>query len=291
MSDIVSEGVRSTLAVAPAPPVRRELSKRLLLSHSALMYIFLYAPIVILVLFSFNAATFGTTWAGFTLHWYKSLIADRRLMEAFTNSLYVAGVSTVISTIIGTMTALALERYRFRGREAYDGLVYLPIVIPEIVMAVSLLVFFAFSFDIARALFNIRLHFSLTTVIIAHVAFNISFVAVVVRASLKGFDRRLEEAAQDLGASPWQTFRRITLPLIAPGILGGALLAFTISLDDFVISFFTTGPGGTLLPIEVYGRVKRAVTPTINAVSTVMLILSMVLVITSQVVQQRGRRN
>jgi spermidine/putrescine transport system permease protein len=167
----------------------------------------------------------------------------------------------------------------------------MPIVIPEIVMAVSLLVFFAFGFDLLHALFGLRLRFSLTTVIIAHVAFNISFVAVVVRASLKGFDRRLEEAAQDLGASPRQTFRHITLPLIMPGILGGALLAFTISLDDFIISFFTTGPGGMLLPIEVYGRVKRAVTPTINAVSTVMLVLSMLLVLASQLVQQRTRRS
>jgi spermidine/putrescine transport system permease protein len=263
----------------------------LLLSHSTLMYLFLYAPICILVLFSFNAATFGTTWEGFTLHWYRSLFHDRRLMEAFTNSLYVAGVSTVISTIIGTMAALALERYRFRGRGAYDGLLYLPIVIPEIVMAVSLLVFFAFSFDLLHTLFGLELHFSLTTVIIAHVAFNISFVAVVVRASLRGFDRRLEEAAQDLGATPWQTFRRITLPLIMPGIIGGALLAFTISLDDLIISFFTTGPGGTLLPIEVYGRVKRAVTPTINAVSTVMLVLSMLLVLGSQLAQRRNSRS
>jgi spermidine/putrescine transport system permease protein len=291
MSEQAIEGTRATRAARSAAPRRHEIGRYLLRAHSILMYVFLYAPIVILVLFSFNAATFGTKWEGFTLHWYTTLIHDRRLMQAFTNSLYVAAVSTVIATIIGTMAALAMERYRFRGRTAYDGLLYLPIVIPEIVMAVSLLVFFAFSFDFLNGLLGIRLRFSLTTVIIAHVAFNISFVAVVVRASLKGFDRRLEEAAQDLGANPWQTFRRITFPLILPGILGGALLAFTISLDDFIISFFTTGPGGTLLPIEVYGRVKRAVTPTINAVSTVMLSLSMVLVLSSQLLQQRGKRS
>lgn len=291
MSQQVIESASPTRVAGKAAPRRRELGRYLLFSHSALMYIFLYAPIAILVLFSFNAATFGTTWEGFTLHWYSTLINDRRLMQAFTNSIYVATVSTVISTIIGTMTALAMERYRFRGRTAFDGLLYLPIVIPEIVMAVSLLVFFAFSFDLLNGLLGIRMRFSLTTVIIAHVAFNISFVAVVVRASLKGFDRRLEEAAQDLGANAWQTFRRVTFPLILPGILGGALLAFTISLDDFIISFFTTGPGGTLLPLEVYSRVKRAVTPTINAVSTVMLLLSMLLVLASQLLQQRSKRS
>lgn len=291
MSQHVVEGTRPTRVAGTAAPRRRELGRYLLLGHSTLMYIFLYAPIVILVLYSFNAATFGATWEGFTLHWYATLLHDRRLVQAFTNSLYVATVSTLISTIIGTMTAMAMERYRFRGRTAFDGLLYLPIVIPEIVMAVSLLVFFAFSFDLLNGLLGIRLRFSLTTVIIAHVAFNISFVAVVVRASLKGFDRRLEEAAHDLGANAWQTFRRITFPLILPGILGGALLAFTISLDDFIISFFTTGPGGTLLPIEVYGRVKRAITPTINAVSTVMLLISMLLVLSSQLLQQRGKRS
>ncbi len=290
MSQQTIEGARITPVRERAAPRRRKLGRYLLLGHSTLMYVFLYAPIVILVLFSFNAATFGTTWEGFTLRWYANLMDDRRLMQAFTNSLYVAAVSTVISTIIGTLAALAMERYRFRGRGLYDTLIYLPIVIPEIVMAVSLLVFFAFSFDLLNGLLGVRLRFSLTTVIIAHVAFNISFVTVVVRASLKGFDRRLEEAAQDLGANPWQTFRRITFPLILPGILGGALLAFTISLDDFIISFFTTGPGGTLLPIEVYGRVKRAVTPTINAVSTVMLLLSMFLVLSSQLLQ-RGKRS
>jgi spermidine/putrescine transport system permease protein len=292
MSEVASSpAARSATARASSPVGRPSSGRWLLVTHTTLMYVFLYAPILILVLFSFNASVFSTSWEGFTLRWYQDLFTDRRLMQAFTNSLYVAFVATLISTIIGTMTALALERYRFAGREAYDGLVYLPIVIPEIVMAVSLLVFFSLAFDIIDKLFGARVRFSLTTVIISHVAFCISFVAVVVRASLKGFDRRLEEAAQDLGADGWQTFRRVTLPLILPGIIGGALLAFTISLDDFLISFFTTGPGGTLLPVEVYGRVKRAVTPTINAVSTVMLALSILLVIGSQLVQQRNKRS
>lgn len=291
MSEIASSSTTTSAQVQIPPTNRsRRLGWNLLVTHSVLIYLFLYAPIVILVLFSFNASVFGTTWEGFTLRWYVDLFTDRRLMQAFANSIYVGVVSTIIATIIGTLTALALERYRFPGRQTYDGLIYLPIVIPEIVMAVSLLVFFALAFDVIEALFGLRVRFSLTTVIIAHVAFNISFVAVVVRASLKGFDRRLEEAAQDLGADPWRTFWRITLPLIMPGIIGGALLAFTISLDDFLISFFTTGPGGSLLPVEVYGRVKRAITPTINAVSTVMLVLSILLVVASQLVQQRNKR-
>lgn len=290
MSELASPATPTVAEQRTArPSQRRSRGFMFLAVHNALMYVFLYAPIVILVLLSFNNSVFGTSWEGFTLRWYQELFQDRRLMTAFSNSLYVAFVSTIISTIIGTMTALALERYRFWGRQVYDGTVYLPIVIPEIVMAVSLLVFFATMFDGSRALFGARPRFSLTTVIISHVAFNISFVAVVVRASLKNFDRRLEEAAQDLGANGWQTMRRITLPLIMPGIIGGALLAFTISLDDFLISFFTTGPGGTLLPIEVYGRVKRAVTPTINAVSTVMLLFSVVLVVASQLVQRRAK--
>jgi len=257
--------------------------------HSGLMYFFLYAPIVILVLFSFTTDSFGARMTGFTFSWYGKLLQDERLIGAAWNTLKVAFISTVISTIIGTLTALAMERYRFRGRTGMDALLYLPIVIPEIVMALALLAFFAFSFGVLQKITGAQFKMSLTTVIIAHIAFSISFVVVVVRASLKGFDRRLEEAAQDLGANEWQTFWRVTFPLILPGIIGGALLAFTISLDDFVISFFTTGPGTSLLPIEVYSQVKRAVTPKINAISTLMLVISMTLVGLSQFVQRQRR--
>jgi spermidine/putrescine transport system permease protein len=257
--------------------------------HSALMYFFLYAPIFILVLFSFTTDGFGTRWTGFTLNWYDRLFQNERLLGAAWNTLKVAFISTIASTVIGTLTALAMERYRFRGKTAFDALLYLPIVIPEIVMGLSLLAFFAFAFGIIEAITGRQFVMSLTTVIIAHIAFSISFVVVVVRASLRGFDRRLEEAAQDLGADEWQTFWRVTFPLILPGVIGGALLAFTISLDDFIISFFTTGPGTSLLPIEVYSRVKRSITPEINAISTIMLILSMTLVGVSQLVQRQRR--
>jgi spermidine/putrescine transport system permease protein len=274
--------------LAPRVEDRRRSWRDLLLgTHSTLVYVFLYAPIVILVLFSFTKDTFGVRWTGFTLDWYVRLFEDERLIGATLNTMKVALISTVVSTVIGTLTALAMERYRFRGRTAFDGLLYMPIVIPEIVMALALLAFFAFSFDIIEAITGRQLRMSLVTVTISHIAFSISFVVVVVRASLKGFDRRLEEAAQDLGANEWQTFRRITLPLILPGVIGGALLAFTLSLDDFIISFFTTGPGTSLLPVEVYSSVKRAVTPKINAISTVMLLISMTLVGISQFIQRR----
>jgi len=175
------------------------------------------------------------------------------------------------------MAALALERYDFWGRLSFDALLYLPIIIPEIAMAVMLLLFFILT----------RVQLGLGTVIIAHVAFCVSYVAVVVRARVAGLDRTLEEAAQDLYANEWQTFRRVTLPLIMPGIVGGALLAFTLSLDDFVITFFTTGPGTTTLPIQVYGMIKTGVTPEINALSALMLVVSVVLVVASLVLQRR----
>jgi spermidine/putrescine transport system permease protein len=216
------------------------------------------------------------------------LFEDRRLMGATLNTLKVALASTLVSTIIGTMTALAMERYRFRGRTAFDALLYMPVVVPEVVMALSLMAFFAATFDLVRRFTGITLNNGLGTVIVSHIAFSISFVVIVVRASLRGIDRRLEEAAQDLGANGWQTYWRITFPIILPGIIGGALLAFTISLDDFIISFFTTGPGTTLLPVEVYSQVKRAVTPKINAISTLMLLVSMILVVLSQAVQRRN---
>jgi spermidine/putrescine transport system permease protein len=287
------EATSQAQARPKAPPqveARRRSWRDILLGiHSTLMYIFLYAPIIILVLFSFTTDSFGARMTGFTFSWYGRLFEDERLIGAAINTLKVALISTVVSTIIGTLTALALERYRFRGKTAFDALLYMPIIIPEIVMALSLLAFFAFTFGIVQDLTGAHLSNSLTTVIISHIAFSISFVVVVVRASLKGFDRRLEEAAQDLGADEWQTFWRITFPLILPGIIGGALLAFTLSLDDFIISFFTTGPGTSLLPVEVYAAVKRAVTPKINAISTIMLVLSMVLVGVSQFIQRQRR--
>ena len=266
--------------------------KRLLWANMIFSFLFLYVPIVILVAFSFNDSQLGARWVGFTTEWYVSMAHSEAILTAMENSLIVALVSTIIATILGTMTALAMERFRFPFQRAYDGLLYLPIIIPDIVMAISLLAFFSLLLGGLNSMLglegNAALRPGLVTVIIAHVAFNISFVAIVVRTSLRELDAGLEEAAQDLGANEWITFRRVTLPLIMPGILGGALLAFTLSLDDFVITLFTTGPGGTTLPIEVFGRIRRAISPEINAISTLMLLVSMLLVIISQLVQRRS---
>lgn len=260
-------------------PLSKRLGILLLGGHGLLSYAFLYAPIVILLIFSFNASKFASaTWKGFTLKWYFELLNDAALGAALRNSLYIGIVSTIVSTVFGTMVALAMERYQFWGKLAFDALLYLPIIIPDIAMAVMLLLFFVLT----------KMPLGRYTVIISHIAFNISFVAVVVRARLAQFDISLEEAAQDLYADNWQTFRRVTLPLLMPGILAGALLAFTLSLDDFVITFFTAGPGATTLPLRIYSMVKLGVTPEINALSAVMLMASFGLVLLSFFLQRGG---
>jgi len=266
----------------PAPlrrPFAIRIGRHILTLHSLLGYVFLYAPIIILLVFSFNASKFvSATWKGFTFNWYLELFQDEAIGSALKNSLIISLTTTVISTIFGTMVSLAMERYKFWGKLSFDALLYLPIIIPDIAMAVMLLLFFVMvKFPLGR-----------TSVIISHVAFDISFVAIVVRARLAQFDRSLEEAAQDLYANNWQTFTKVTLPLLMPGIMGGALLAFTISLDDFVITFFTTGPGATTLPLRIYSMVKLGVTPEINALSAVMLLASLILVILSFSLQKGG---
>jgi spermidine/putrescine transport system permease protein len=252
-----------------------------------LTFIFLYAPIIVMSIFSFNASRQMQVWMGFTLDWYARMIADERVRVAAQNSLVIALVSTIVSTVIGTLTALALERTRFRVKRMYEAAMYLPIIVPEIVMAIALLVFFNLAFTWLDQFFGLKLKFGLGTITIAHIAFSFPFVAVVVRARLADFDRTLEQAAQDLGANEWQTFRHITLPLLMPGIIAGALLAFTLSIDDFVITFFTAGVGSTTLPLEIYGRVRRGITPDVNALSTVMLLSSIVLVLGSLLFQRR----
>jgi len=304
--------------LAPFVPAARELPRITELTSEWLSnltwlgYIFLYAPIVILIVFSFNAATVTeggrvlstSVWKGFTVKWYGILAQNARIIDATYNTLVVAIISTLIATIIGTMTALAMERYNFFGKLAFDAVLYLPIIIPEIVMALSLILFFVlinlgpWALDLSNqvaaspampevlANFLVRL-IRVMPIVIAHVAFNISFVTIVVRARLADFDRSLEEAAQDLYANEWQTFRRITLPLIMPGIIGGALLAFTLSVDDFVITFFVSGPGATTLPVRVYSMIRIGVTPEVNAISAVMLVVSIALLLTSLLFQRR----
>lgn len=282
---------QTTTAVAPAlagrtAVRRRSLTERLLLSHAWLVFLFFYLPIVVLVIFSFNSGRFVNEWQGFSLRWYVTLFQNKEIGLALRNSLVVAGVSTVVSTVLATLVAVGMERFEFRGKVSMESLLYLPIIIPDISMAVMLLLFFVQATQLLNAL-GLRTGLGIWTVILSHVAFNISFVTVVIRARLADFDRSLEEAARDLYANEWKTFRYVTLPLIAPGILGGALLAFTLSLDDFVITFFTSGPGSTTLPLRIYSMVKTGITPEINALSTLMLAASMVLVLASLALQRK----
>lgn len=259
--------------------------------YGLLGYLFLYLPIIILVIFSFNDSRSTAQWSGFSAQWYAEMIQDDQIILALWNSLFVAIVSTLISTVIGTLAALAMERYHFRGKLLIDAMLYLPIIIPDIAMAIMLLLFFNLSgigFEPWRLeIAGLRLSVPYS-VIIGHVAFNIAFVAVVVRARLATMDQTLEEAASDLYANQWKTFWRITLPMMMPGILGGALLAFTLSLDDFVITFFTSGAGFNTLPVRVFGMIKKGVTPKINAVSSLMLGFSLLLITISLISRKGG---
>lgn len=228
----------------------------------------LHLPIFVLIASSFNRSRFAMRWDGFTLHWYSRLLERGDVLDALRASLVVALLSTALATVFGTLIALALARHAFPGRRIYQGLLYLPIVTPEIVIGISLLVLFA----------TAGVTLGLATITIAHVAFNISFVAVVVLARLHGTSRDLEEAAMDLGAGPVTTFFRVTLPRILPGVVAGALLAFTMSFDDFVITSFVSGSGSSTLPIVVYGMVRRNVEPSINAISTIILLVTTALI-------------
>ena len=239
------------------------------------VFVFLYAPIVILVAFSFNNSKRNIVWQGFTTDYYAKAAANASLIEAFSNSLIIAFVSTLISTIVGALMALALWRFRFPGKPALDGAVALPIVIPEVCMGVALLVFFN-RVGLSAA---VNWPFSLLPIIIGHVAFSFPFVSVVVRARMAGFDRSLEEASKDLGASEWQTFWHVTVPFMKPGLVAGALLAMTLSLDDFVITFFTSGPGTLTFPVQVYSMVRFGATPEVNAASTVLIAVTVVLTV------------
>ncbi|HSN05104.1 MAG TPA: ABC transporter permease [Nitrospira sp.] len=244
---------------------------------SALGLAFLYLPIAVLVVFSFNASRLSATWQGLSWQWYEVLWRDEALRAATENSLLVAGVSTVIVMLLGVPAAMGLELVRARWRRVLEPMFLLPLVIPEVMMGVALLLLFVF----------LRMPLSLTTVIIGHVAFNLPVAIVVLRARLQKLDFRLLEAAYDLGATPWQAFRRITLPLLFPAILGAMLLAFTISLDDFIVTFFVAGPGATTLPLKVYSMIKSGLSPEINALSAVLVAVSMGLVGLSLIFQRR----
>ena len=264
--------------------VPRGWTKGLLAANGWLVYAFFYAPILLLVIFSFSDSRNVGVWGGFTLGWYEEFIDSEQTQRALWNSVRVAIASTAVSVVLGTMSALALERFTFRGRQVFDALLYLPIIIPDVTMAVMMLLFFAEFFDVLNSVFGTDLRKGFSSIALSHIAFSISFVSVVVRARLAGMSSQLEEAALDLYAGRFKAFWHVTFPQILPGILGGALLAMTISLDDVVISQFVTGPGWTTLPVYVFGLIRRGVTPLINAVSVVMLVASMTLVALSLLV-------
>jgi spermidine/putrescine transport system permease protein len=241
----------------------------------AAIFFVLYAPIVTLVAFSFNTDKRGIVWRGFTLENYSKAWNNASLIEALTNSLVIALIATFFATILGALAALLLWRFRFPGKGAYEGFMALPIVIPEICMGVALLLFFVNS-GMMGFFVNMPWPLNLGNIIFAHVTFCFPFVAVVVRSRLVGFNRQLEEASKDLGASEWQTFWSIIVPFMKPGLIAGALLAFTLSLDDFVITFFTSGPETVTFPVKVYSLVRRGVSPEINAASTVLIVITVI---------------
>jgi spermidine/putrescine transport system permease protein len=246
-------------------------------SIALFVYLFLYAPILIVVLFSFDDSRLAVKWVGFTLKWYDQLFHDEILLRAFTNSMIVASVSVVISTTMATMAAVGMSRFRFAGKDAFRALTMLPVIVPEIAMAVSALTLFV--------ALGVRL--SLGTIIVAHVVFCVAYITLVVMGRLQGLDPRLEEAAQDLGAPPVVAFFKVTLPLLMPGIVSGALLAFVLSLDDFVITQFTAGVGDTTLPLWIYSSVKFGVSPEINALSTLMIAVTAGATIVAEIVRRR----
>ena len=261
----------------------------LLGTNAALVFGFIYLPVVILIIFSFNNTRSVALFTGFSTEWYTALANNEELLDAARNSLLVGLITTIVATIIGTLTALAMDRYRFKLRTTFDANLYLPIVIPEIVLGIALLLFFNQAlFPFMENVFGIMASTGLHTITISHIAFDIPFVYVIVRARLADFDKTLEEAAADLGADEWNTFQRVTLPLLMPGIIGGALMAFTLSLDDYLITAFTKGIRDQTMPLYIYSLVRRGVTPEINALSTAMLVGSIGLVALSLTAQNGG---
>lgn len=258
------------------------LGQKLLSGYSLLFFVFLYLPIGLIFIYSFNGNALNMMiWSGFSLDWYRSIfgmannLADNvqyiestdQLLGALRTSLSVALITALISTVIGTLTALALARFRFRLQGFYRMLLFMPMMMPDVVLGISLLIFFV----------NIGIPLGKVSIIIGHCSFLVSYVFIVVSARLAGMDTRLEEASADLGASPWYTFRRITLPMILPGVIGGALLSFIISMDDLVITYFISGVDSTTLPVYIYGMIRRGIKPEINAIATLLILASLLI--------------
>lgn len=245
-----------------------------------LTLLFFYLPIILLVVNSFNLSRNGGTWAGFTLKWYRDLFNAREIWYALESTLIVAFISTIVSTILGTTSAIALHKYKGKIQNAHYCLIYTPLVVPEILLGISLLLFFV----------AIKVELGIGTVIFAHITFCLSYVTMAVLSRLQDFDMTILEASRDLGAGSWTTTWRVLIPVIFPGILSGALLAFTLSVDDFVISFFVAGPGSTTLPIHIYSMIRRGSLPLINALSTILLAITFLAILIYQIVMNKRKQ-
>jgi spermidine/putrescine transport system permease protein len=244
------------------------------------MFVFMYLPIGVLAFYSFNKSPYSATWQGFTLQWYRNLFADERILSALKNSLLVAGCAVSISAVLGTLMAVGLARYRFPGKGLYQGVTYLPLIIPDIAIAVATLVFLA--------AFAVPL--SIWTIVAAHVVFCLAYIGLVVSSRLTNLNSHLEEAALDLGATPVQAFIQVLLPQLMPGIIAGCLLAFVLSLDDFLIASFTAGSGSNTLPMEIFSRIRSGVKPDINALSVILISASAIVALIAELIRASGEK-
>lgn len=249
----------------------------LAVTYACLVYLFLYLPIFVVIAYSFNTSKMNIKFEGFTFQWYSKMFENTELMQSLTNTAIVAVTSTAVCIVLGTICAVGMYKYEFKLKNTVNNLLYIPIVIPEIVFAIALLIFFS----------SISIPMSMITLIISHITFSMPFVVITVRSRLAGYDKSIEEAARDLGANEFRTFKRVTLPIIAPGVLSGGMLALTMSLDDVVVSFFTSGPNSMTLPIKIYGMVRKGVSPDVNALSTLMIIGTILILLTSKAIDKK----
>lgn len=245
------------------------------------MFFLMYLPILVLAFYSFNQSPYSAGWKGFTLNWYNQLFSDTRILTALQNSLTVAFCAVAISAVLGTLMAVGLARYRFPGKTLYRGISYLPLIIPDIAIAVATLVFLA----------TVAIPLSLWTIVAAHIVFCLAYVGIVVSSRLANLDPHLEEAALDLGATPVQAFIKVLLPQLMPGIVAGCLLAFVLSLDDFLIASFTAGSGATTLPMEIFSRIRTGVKPDINALSVILILVSGLVAFVAEYIRYQGAQN
>jgi spermidine/putrescine transport system permease protein len=255
-----------------------KLVQRLLAGWTGVVLLFFYLPIAVLVLFSFNESRLNIVWTGFTLDWYASLWRDTVLVRALKNSLIVAVFTTLISLVLGTIAAWLLHRYRYRAASVLETLAFLPMIVPEVILGVSLLILFV----------TIGLQLGYTTIIISHVTFCFPFVMASVQARLAGLDPALEEAALDLGATPLQAFTKVLIPYLMPAIVSGGLMSFTLSLDELIVTYFTASAGTRTLPLEIFGRVKKGLDPSLNAISTVFIVFTVLALLITEVMRRRN---